>query len=30
LLGKSLAHGSEDGRAPFRGGQSGQSFAHEG
>ena len=29
LLGKSFAHGSEDGRAPFRGGQSGQSFAHE-
>ena len=29
LLGKSLANGSEDGQAPFRGGKSLQSFAHE-
>src|SRR6266849_11020261 len=29
FLGKSLAHSSEDGQAPFRGGKSGQSFAHE-
>jgi len=28
LLGKSLAHSSEDGQAPFRGGKSWQSFAH--